>query len=185
MDRDQQTNGKKPRSRRDQSTLDRLRAVAEQPIRSSTLRSLLLSPGLPTLARKISPAGLPPPIPRSSILASAMALSPSSTTATAKAGSNPNELASWMSSLRQRAQAALLQNDDYEIETEKEMERQRRANAAMLYEEGDEEVSDGSPAQSFAQLGEILERKRHAEFARAAKKKQKVSFAHQYYFDQV
>lgn len=124
------SNNKSKQPVRENSSLSRLHEISNRPLRSKTFKQIVRAK-FPNL---YSSAG--------SIVS----------VKTAK-GSSPNELAEWMRSLRKRADAALLQNDKFEAETEDEIAEMR----AKLQDESEDE-DDFS--HSFNKLGEILERKR-------------------------
>lgn len=147
-----------PISAKEQSILNRLRKMS-QPLRSTPFRSLISS--------------------NSSVFRS---VKPSTATVTTANGKNPDEIASWMSSIRQRAKAALLQDDNYELETENEIAKSR--DTSQFYDDDDDNDINELNSQSFAQLGEILSnhRKRPDVFDLPLEKKQKVRMTFFFFF---
>lgn len=134
------------KSARYASVMSRLKEMA-QPVRSSSYKHLALS----KLKSKQTE------VPESVTVAN---------------GKNPDELASWMSSITRRARAALFNDDRLEIETEKQIAKITFSNSSL------EEEEDYLPESSaFDTLGEILsKRKRPQDSSFDSQKKQKVFF---------
>lgn len=72
-------------------------------------------------------------------------------------GKNTDNLAGWMSSIRTRARLALLQDDDFEQQTNSQIER---AKDVESYESSIENDELARASDSFDKLGEILSKKR-------------------------
>jgi hypothetical protein len=116
------------------SITKKLRDLAT-PTRSPTLRKLVLS-SIPS-----RPAGL----------------SDNNTHIKSVRGKNTDNLAGWMSSIRKRARLALLQDDDFEQQTNTQIEKARHAE----YQESIIDTDEVARASdSFNKLGEILSKKR-------------------------
>lgn len=115
----------------------KLRDIAT-PTRSPTLRKLVLS----------------------SLSSSSTKFTDETTQIKAVSGKNTDNLASWISSIRKRARLALLQDDDFEQQTESQIENSRRLKEQETLIEKDE-IARAS--DSFDKLGEILSKKRVIE----------------------
>lgn len=119
-----------------------------------------------SITRKLRDIAIPTRSPtlRKLVLSSLSSRSAKSTDETtqikAVSGRNTDNLAGWMSSIRKRARLALLQDDNFEQQTESQIEKARCLKEQETSIENDEIVR---ASDSFNKLGEILSKKRVIE----------------------